>query len=92
MYESRMFFVDKLIGMGARIVLCDPHRAVISGPTKLRGSELISPDVRAGMSMLIAAMCAEGKSVIRNVYQIERGYEHLAERLSILGADIIRNE
>jgi UDP-N-acetylglucosamine 1-carboxyvinyltransferase len=92
MYESRMFFVDKLIGMGARIVLCDPHRAVISGPAKLRGSELISPDVRAGMSMLIAAMCAEGKSVIRNVYQIERGYEHLAERLSGLGADITRNE
>ncbi|WP_461257992.1 UDP-N-acetylglucosamine 1-carboxyvinyltransferase [Treponema sp. R80B11-R83G3] len=92
MYESRMFFVDKLIGMGARIVLCDPHRAVISGPTKLHGSELISPDVRAGMSMLIAAMCAEGKSVIRNVYQIERGYEHLAERLSALGADITRTE
>ncbi|GBU28072.1 UDP-N-acetylglucosamine 1-carboxyvinyltransferase [Treponema sp. R8-4-B8] len=92
MYESRMFFVDKLIGMGARIVLCDPHRAVISGPTKLHGSELISTDVRAGMSMLIAAMCAEGKSVIRNVYQIERGYEHLAERLSALGADITRTE
>jgi len=92
MYESRMFFVDKLIGMGARIVLCDPHRAVISGPTKLRGSELISPDVRAGMSMLIAAMCAEGKSVIRNVYQIERGYEKLTERLSALGADITRTE
>jgi len=92
MYESRMFFVDKLIGMGARIVLCDPHRAVISGPTKLRGSELISPDVRAGMSMLIAAMCAEGKSVIRNVYQIERGYENLTERLSALGADITRTE
>jgi len=92
MYESRMFFVDKLIGMGARIVLCDPHRAVISGPTKLRGSELISPDVRAGMSMLIAAMCAEGKSVIRNVYQIERGYEQLAARLSSLGANIVRND
>jgi UDP-N-acetylglucosamine 1-carboxyvinyltransferase len=92
MYESRMFFVDKLIGMGARIVLCDPHRAVISGPAKLHGSELISPDVRAGMSMLSAAICAEGKSVIRNVYQIERGYEHLTERLSSLGADITRNE
>jgi len=92
MYESRMFFVDKLIGMGARIVLCDPHRAVISGPAKLHGSELISPDVRAGMSMLIAAMCAEGKSVIRNVYQIERGYEQLAARLSSLGANIIRND
>jgi UDP-N-acetylglucosamine 1-carboxyvinyltransferase len=92
MYESRMFFVDKLIGMGARIVLCDPHRAVISGPTKLHGSELISPDVRAGMAMLIAAMCAEGRSVIRNVYQIERGYEHLTERLASLGAIIERVE
>jgi UDP-N-acetylglucosamine 1-carboxyvinyltransferase len=90
MYESRMFFVDKLIGMGARIVLCDPHRAVISGPAKLHGSELISPDVRAGMALLIAAMCAEGKSVIRNVYQIERGYEHIEERLSSLGARIQR--
>jgi UDP-N-acetylglucosamine 1-carboxyvinyltransferase len=92
MYESRMFFVDKLIGMGARIVLCDPHRAVVSGPAKLHGSEMISPDVRAGMAMLIAALCAEGKSVIRNVYQIERGYEHLAERLASLGARIVRNE
>jgi len=92
MYESRMFFVDKLIGMGARIVLCDPHRAVISGPSKLHGSELISPDVRAGMAMLIATMCAEGKSVIRNVYQIERGYEHLPERLASLGAQIERVE
>ncbi|MCL2251906.1 MAG: UDP-N-acetylglucosamine 1-carboxyvinyltransferase [Treponema sp.] len=92
MYESRMFFVDKLIGMGARIVLCDPHRAVISGPSKLHGSELISPDVRAGMAMLIAAMAAEGKSVIRNVYQIERGYEHLTDRLASLGAQIVRKE
>jgi UDP-N-acetylglucosamine 1-carboxyvinyltransferase len=91
MFESRMFFVDKLIGMGAQIVLCDPHRAVVSGPTRLRGSELISPDVRAGMAMLIAALCANGKSVIRNVYQIERGYERLAERLSALGARIIRD-
>ena len=88
MYESRMFFVDKLIAMGARIVLCDPHRAVISGPTKLMASELISPDVRAGMAMVIAAMCAEGSSVIRNVYQIERGYENLVARLSSLGARI----
>jgi UDP-N-acetylglucosamine 1-carboxyvinyltransferase len=88
MFESRMFFVDKLIGMGARIVLCDPHRAVISGPTKLAGSELQSPDVRAGMAMVIAAMCAEGPSVIHNVYQIERGYENLVERLSSLGAKI----
>jgi UDP-N-acetylglucosamine 1-carboxyvinyltransferase len=83
-----MFFVDKLIGMGARIVLCDPHRAVISGPTKLTGSELISPDVRAGMAMVIAAMCAEGISIIRNVYQIERGYENLVSRLSSLGGKI----
>ncbi|MDR1058737.1 MAG: UDP-N-acetylglucosamine 1-carboxyvinyltransferase [Treponema sp.] len=88
MFESRMFFVDKLIGMGARIVLCDPHRAVISGPAKLMGSELYSPDVRAGMAMVIAAMCAQGKSVINNVYQIERGYEGLTERLSSLGGRI----
>jgi UDP-N-acetylglucosamine 1-carboxyvinyltransferase len=90
MFESRMFFVDKLIGMGAQIVLCDPHRAVVSGPTRLRGSDLISPDVRAGMAMLIAALCADGKSVIRNVYQIERGYEHLVNRLASLGARIER--
>jgi UDP-N-acetylglucosamine 1-carboxyvinyltransferase len=88
MFESRMFFVDMLIGMGARIVLCDPHRAVISGPARLSGSELTSPDVRAGMAMVIAAMCAEGKSIIRNVYQIERGYENLIARLSALGARI----
>ena len=92
MFESRMFFVDKLIAMGARIVLCDPHRAVVSGPTKLHGSDLISPDVRAGMAMIIAAMCAQGKSVIRNVYQVERGYEHLVERLSALGAQITRKD
>ncbi|MDR0316701.1 MAG: UDP-N-acetylglucosamine 1-carboxyvinyltransferase [Treponema sp.] len=92
MFESRMFFVDKLIAMGARIVLCDPHRAVVSGPAKLHGSELISPDVRAGMAMIIAAMCAEGKSVIRNVYQVERGYEHLDGRLAALGARIVRKE
>jgi UDP-N-acetylglucosamine 1-carboxyvinyltransferase len=90
MFESRMFFVDKLIAMGAQIVLCDPHRAVVSGPSKLHGSDLISPDVRAGMAMLIAALCAEGRSVIRNVYQIERGYEFLVERLSALGARITR--
>ncbi|MDR2444749.1 MAG: UDP-N-acetylglucosamine 1-carboxyvinyltransferase [Spirochaetaceae bacterium] len=90
MFESRMFFVDMLIGMGGRIVLCDPHRAVVSGPARLRGAELRSPDVRAGMAMVIAALCAEGKSVISNVYQIERGYEHLVERLSSLGAKIKR--
>ncbi|NLM00761.1 MAG: UDP-N-acetylglucosamine 1-carboxyvinyltransferase [Treponema sp.] len=90
MFESRMFFVDKLIGMGARITLCDPHRAVVSGPSSLRGTDLISPDVRAGMAMVIAAMCAYGESVIRNVYQVERGYEHLTERLKSLGARIER--
>jgi UDP-N-acetylglucosamine 1-carboxyvinyltransferase len=88
MFESRMFFVDKLIGMGARIVLCDPHRAVVSGPTRLTGSELQSPDVRAGMAMVIAAMCAEGKSTINNVYQIERGYENIVKRISSLGGRI----
>jgi len=88
MFESRMFFVDKLIGMGARIVLCDPHRAVVSGPTRLTGSELQSPDVRAGMAMVIAAMTAEGKSQIDNVYQIERGYENIVARLSSLGGKI----
>jgi UDP-N-acetylglucosamine 1-carboxyvinyltransferase len=92
MFESRMFFVDKLIGMGARIVLCDPHRAVVSGPARLTGSELVSPDVRAGMAMVIAALCAQGESMIQNVYQIERGYENLAERLRSLGARIERIE
>jgi UDP-N-acetylglucosamine 1-carboxyvinyltransferase len=90
MFESRMFFVDKLIAMGARIVLCDPHRAVVSGPTRLAGSELHSPDVRAGMAMVIAAMGAQGKSIINNIYQIERGYEHIVDRLSSLGAKISR--
>lgn len=90
MFESRMFFVDKLIAMGARITLCDPHRAVVSGPSVLQGSDLVSPDVRAGMAMVIAAMCARGESVIRNVYQIERGYENLTARLQSLGARIIR--
>ena len=90
MFESRMFFVDKLIGMGARITLCDPHRAVVSGPSLLRGTELVSPDVRAGMAMVIGAMCARGESVIKNVYQVERGYEHLTEKLQSLGAHIER--
>ncbi len=90
MFESRMFFVDKLIGMGAKITLCDPHRAVISGPSALHGSELVSPDVRAGMAMVLAACCARGESLIRNVYQIERGYEHLVERLQSVGVKIQR--
>ena len=93
MFESRMFFVDKLIGMGARITLCDPHRAVVSGPCLLHGDEeLSSPDVRAGMAIVIAALCARGSSIIRNVYQVERGYERLTERLKSLGAQIERTD
>jgi UDP-N-acetylglucosamine 1-carboxyvinyltransferase len=92
MFESRLFFVDKLIGMGARIVLCDPHRAIVSGPTRLRGSNVESPDIRAGMAMLVAALCAEGESTINNVGQIERGYERIDERLRALGAHIERVE
>jgi UDP-N-acetylglucosamine 1-carboxyvinyltransferase len=90
MFESRLFFVDKLIGMGARIVLCDPHRAVISGPAPLKGGIVESPDIRAGMAMLLAALAAEGSSTIHNVGQIERGYERIDERLRALGADITR--
>ena len=90
MFESRMFFVDKLIGMGARITLCDPHRAVVSGPSTLHGSELVSPDVRAGMALVTAACCARGESLIRNVYQIERGYERLVERFQAVGVHIER--
>jgi len=90
MFESRMFFVDKLIAMGARIVLCDPHRAIVAGPSQMRGSRLESPDIRAGMAMLIAAMCAEGTSTINNAQQIERGYERIDERLNAMGAHITR--
>ena len=82
MFESRLFFVDKLIGMGAKIVLCDPHRALVAGPSRLRGATLDSPDIRAGMALLIAALCAEGRSVINNVGQIERGYERIDYRLT----------
>ncbi len=92
MFESRMFFVDKLVSMGARIVLCDPHRAIVSGPTRLRGSTVESPDIRAGMAMLLAALCAEGTSTINNAQQIERGYERIEQRLGALGARIRRVE
>ncbi len=92
MFESRLFFVDKLIAMGARIVLCDPHRALVSGPTELRGATVESPDIRAGMAMLIAALCAKGTSTINNIGQIERGYERIDERLNALGASIRRVE
>jgi UDP-N-acetylglucosamine 1-carboxyvinyltransferase len=90
MFESRLFFVDKLIGMGARIVLCDPHRAVISGPSALKGGTVESPDIRAGMAMVLAALAADGPSTIHNVGQIERGYERIDERLRALGAEIER--
>jgi UDP-N-acetylglucosamine 1-carboxyvinyltransferase len=92
MFESRLFFVDKLVSMGARIVLCDPHRALVSGPSHLRGGTVDSPDIRAGMAMLVAALCAEGQSTINNVGQIERGYERIDERLRLLGARIERVE
>lgn len=92
MFESRMFFVDKLISMGAKITLCDPHRAVVSGPSMLHGDHLVSPDIRAGMAMVIAAMAAHGESRISNVYQIERGYEDLVGRLQKLGAHIKKVE
>jgi UDP-N-acetylglucosamine 1-carboxyvinyltransferase len=90
LFESRLFFVDRLIAMGARLILCDPHRVVVSGPARLRGQDLVSPDIRAGMALLIAALCAEGRSVIHNVQQIDRGYERIDERLAGLGAKIIR--
>jgi UDP-N-acetylglucosamine 1-carboxyvinyltransferase len=90
MFESRMFFVDKLISMGARIVLCDPHRAIVAGPSRLRGALMTSPDIRAGMAMLLAAVCAKGVSTIDNADQIERGYERIDERLNALGARISR--
>ncbi len=92
MFESRLFFVDKLVGMGARIVLCDPHRALVAGPSRLRAQRVESPDIRAGMAMLLAACCAEGTSTIHNAGQIERGYERIHERLGKLGAVIQRVE
>jgi len=92
MFESRLFFVDKLVSMGARIILCDPHRVVINGPSQLYGQRHSSPDIRAGMAMVIAALCAEGTSTIGDAYQIDKGYERIDERLRGLGADIRRVE
>ena len=92
MFENRLFFVDKLVSMGARIILCDPHRAVVTGPAKLYGQRMASPDIRAGMAMLIASLCAEGISTIGNVGEIDRGYERIDERLRALGARIERVE
>jgi len=90
MFESRLFFTDKLVSMGARIILCDPHRVVVSGPAQLYGQRMESPDIRAGMSMLLASLCAEGQSTIGAVYQIDKGYERIDERLRALGARIER--
>ena len=92
MYESRMFFVDRLIGMGARVVLCDPHRALVQGPARLRGEPagIPSPDIRAGIALLIAALCADGRTVIRSIEQIDRGYENIEGKLQGLGARVTR--
>ena len=93
MFESRLFFVDKLIDMGAQIILCDPHRATVVGldhETPLRGTTMISPDIRAGNAMLIAALSAEGESIIHNIEQIDRGYEDIDGRLRKIGAHIER--
>ena len=90
LFESRLFFVDRLAGMGARVILCDPHRVVITGKAHLYAQELVSPDIRAGMALLIAALCADGTSTIHNIHQIDRGYERIDERLRALGASIDR--
>jgi UDP-N-acetylglucosamine 1-carboxyvinyltransferase len=92
MFESRLFFVDKLVSMGARIILCDPHRAVVTGPARLYAQQMSSPDIRAGMAMLLAALCAEGTSTIGNIGEIDRGYERIDERLRSIGAHIERIE
>jgi UDP-N-acetylglucosamine 1-carboxyvinyltransferase len=93
MFESRLFFVDKLIEMGAKIILCDPHRAAIVGlerKYRLKGINMTSPDIRAGVALLIAALSAEGKSIIQNIDQIDRGYQNIDHRLQLLGAEIKR--
>jgi UDP-N-acetylglucosamine 1-carboxyvinyltransferase len=92
MYPSRMYFTDKLVSMGAQIVLCDPHRCIVQGPSQLFGEKLESPDIRAGMALLLAALSAQGKSTIRNVGQIDRGYENVDIKLKALGAKIERLE
>jgi len=90
MYQTRMYFTDKLVGMGAQIVLCDPHRCIVNGPSQLYGEKVESPDIRAGMALVLAALMAEGQSTIRNVGQIDRGYERIDEKLRLLGANIER--
>jgi UDP-N-acetylglucosamine 1-carboxyvinyltransferase len=90
MFEGRMYFTDKLRGMGAQIVLCDPHRCIVQGPSRLVGETVESPDIRAGLALVLAALAAEGESIIRNVGQIDRGYERIDEKLKALGADLVR--
>ena len=90
MFESRLYFVDHLIGMGAKIVLCDPHRVVVTGPTQLSGSTVTSPDIRAGIALILAALCAKGETSILNAESVDRGYEAVEKELSALGADIRR--
>ena len=90
LFESRMYFVDRLIDMGARIVQCDPHRVVVTGPGRLRAAHMTSPDIRAGMALITAALCARGESIIENAQIVDRGYERIEEKLRLLGADIER--
>ena len=92
MFENRLFFTDKLVAMGASVMICDPHRAIVNGPRRLRGCRVESPDIRAGMAMLMAALCADGVTEIGNIRQIDRGYERIDERLRELGARITRLE
>ena len=90
MYEGRMYFTDKLTSMGAQIVLCDPHRCIVNGPSELFSGNVDSPDIRAGLALVLAALAAKGESIIRNVSQIDRGYERIDEKLRSLGANIVR--
>ena len=88
MYEARMFFIDKLVRMGARITMCDPHRVLVEGPSRLRGTPLESPDIRAGMALVVAGLCAEGTTTLEHAEIIARGYESVVERLRLIGAEI----
>ena len=92
MFESRMYFVDALQSMGAAVVVCDPHRVLVTGPARLHGTHMASPDIRAGMALLIAALCARGRSVIEKAEIIDRGYERVEEKLRALGAEIVRED
>jgi UDP-N-acetylglucosamine 1-carboxyvinyltransferase len=92
MFESRLYFVDRLIEMGARIVQCDPHRVVVVGPSRLHGSQMVSPDIRAGMALILAALSAKGRSEVNNAQIVDRGYERIDDKLRALGAAIVREE